>query len=252
MANEKTSGQKRKTTGDFHISNGPIVEAATKAVAVEVDKLPRIYDSPSLFAIARDPHTVFAYWNVNWAVVFGADFPEDRQVHLRILRPDGSEETTTAAEPMAGNIYIHVSPTCGSYRLEIGYHGSGHVWRLVAACDGIVMPSNSIADEVEVDLVTIPFHLSFQRLMELFGLSKDEALAVIVGQEEARIASDGTELLSDEERKILSEMNISCHQLKSAWRSFALNEQIRRSRKRTDRILGLGDSNLARPFGGGS
>src|SRR5215469_2475440 len=104
MANKNTDERKRKSAGDFHISNGPMVDAAAKAFGLEVDKLPRVYDSSLLFAIPRDPHTIFAYWNVNWAVVFGDDVPEDRQVHLRVVQRDGSEEMTTAVEPMAGNI----------------------------------------------------------------------------------------------------------------------------------------------------
>jgi hypothetical protein len=250
MANKNTDGRKRKSAGDFHILNGPMVDTAAKAFGLEVDQLPRIYDSPLLFAIPRDPHTIFAYWNVNWAVVFGGDLPEDRQVHLRVVQRDGSEEISTAVEPMAGSICIQVSPERGPYRLEIGYHVSGHVWRLVAVSDRIAMPSESISEDTDVDLATIPYHLSFQRLRELFGLSKDEALAVIVGQEQARIAGGETDvLLSDEERNILSEMKISRDQLRLALRDFAPKEESRSSRKRTDAILGLGSTSPARPFG---
>jgi hypothetical protein len=252
VANENISKRKIKSTGDFHISNGPMMDAAANAIGLEVQKLPRIYDSPLLFAIARDPRTIFAYWNVNWAVVFGDEFPEDRQVHLRVVRPDGSEETATTTEPMVGFVCIHVSPSCGPYRLEIGYRGSGDVWRPVTVSDEIVMPSDSISDDTDVDIATIPFQLSFQRLAELFGPSKNEGLAVVVGQEEARIADGETKPLSDEERKILSELKISRDQLRSARRSFAASEKARSSRKRTDAILGFGGSSPARPFGGGS
>jgi hypothetical protein len=253
MANENTDKRKRKSAGDFNILNGPMVDAAAEAFGLEVDKLPRIYDSPVLFVIPRDPHTIFAYWNVNWAVVFGDDIPKDRQAHLRVMRRDGSEETTTAVEPMAGNICIQVSPERGPYRLELGYHVSDHVWRWVAVSDEITMPSESISEDTDFDLATIPHHLSFQRLRELFGLSKNEALAVTIGREEAQIAGGETDAaLSDEQRKILSEMNVSRDQLQLSLRDFARNEESRSSRKRTDAILGLSSTSPARPFGGGS
>ncbi len=33
----------------------------------------RPYGPPRLLAIARDPWTIFAYWNVDWASVFKSD-----------------------------------------------------------------------------------------------------------------------------------------------------------------------------------
>ena len=46
--------------------------------------LPRLPGSPRLLAIARDPLTVFAYWDVDWPSTFKNATPVDRQVHLRI------------------------------------------------------------------------------------------------------------------------------------------------------------------------
>ncbi|MGH8100048.1 MAG: DUF4912 domain-containing protein [Chthoniobacterales bacterium] len=220
---------------------------------IDLPKLPRVYESPWLFAIARDPETIFAYWNVDWPEMFSADVPEDRQVHARILRPNGSEETAAAAEPMAANIYITVSPTGGPYRMELGYYGAGNVWKSVAMSDEIEMPSGSISETADVDLATIPFHLSFQRLNDLFRLTNREALATAIGRLQRRIASGHDPApLSDEEEEILSEMNLTLDELRSAWRNFALAEESVASRKRAAAVLGLGGSSAARPFRGGS
>ncbi len=250
------SSLKSKAIGDFRISEGPVVSAAARALGVEeidLPKLPRVYESPRLFAIARDPETIFAYWNVDWPAAFSADVPEDRQVHARILRCDGAEETAVAAEPMAANIYITVSPTRGPYHMELGYYGAGNVWKSVVRSDEIEMPPDSISEAADVDLATIPFHLSFQRLIDLFRLTNRDALATAIGWLQRRLASDRDPApLSEEEEEILGQMNLTLDELRAAWRNFALAEKSGASRKRAEAILGLGGSSAARPFGGGS
>ena len=92
----------------YRISNGPVVRLARNDPKLpgdlaEVVELPRVYGAPLLFAIARDPHTIFAYWIIDWSSIFENTAPVDRQVHLRVYRNDGAEETSEAIEPMAGN-----------------------------------------------------------------------------------------------------------------------------------------------------
>src|SRR3982751_2822465 len=110
---------------DFLISGHTVV---TLAEAERIDfipdavQLPRFYGEPLLFAIARDPHTIFVCWSADWVSVFGNTAPAERKGHLRVYREDGGEETTAAAEPMAGNCYLSVSHPRATYRVEIGYY----------------------------------------------------------------------------------------------------------------------------------
>src|SRR5207244_8773410 len=86
----------------------------------EVVELPRVYGAPLLFAIARDPRTLFAYWNVDWSSIFENTAPVDRQVHLRVYRSDGSEETVAAVEPMVGRCYLTGSEPRHSHGADTG------------------------------------------------------------------------------------------------------------------------------------
>jgi hypothetical protein len=258
MPNKKPtrSSQGSNRNGDFQISNGPVVrpDATPAGEAVSFPKLPRLYGTPVLVAIARDPTTIFAYWNVDWPAVFSADVPEDQQIHLRVLRRDGAEELTAAAEPMVAHIYITVSPTRGPYRIELGYYGSGSAWKPVAVSDEIVMPADAVSKSADVDLATIPFHLSFQRLVELFRLANTAALSTMIAQVQARLAcGQDAGRLTDEEEQILREMNLSLGDLRSVRRGAVLVENVVAARrKRAEAILGLGASSPARPFGGSS
>ena len=102
---EGTNNETNTESMGYRISNGPVVRLARSDSKLpndlpEVVELPRVYGAPLLFAIARDPRTLFAYWNVDWSSVFENTAPVDRQVHLRVYRSDGGEETSTAVEPI--------------------------------------------------------------------------------------------------------------------------------------------------------
>jgi hypothetical protein len=123
----------------------------------------------------RDPHSLFAYWEIDWVTAFGDEPPRDRKVHLRITTAEGAEETSLTVEPMAGSCYVDVAAGGVTYVGEIGYHEPAGEWRSIATSPPVTMPSDSLAADAEVDFATVPFHLSFQRVIDLFGAAKHDS-----------------------------------------------------------------------------
>ena len=115
---------------EFVLSSQPVVpEKFSRDLSALRDyenlgELPRSYGGAFLFAIARDPHTVFVYWDIDWPTIFGETPPADRKVHLRVLWHEGIEEATAAVEPLAGSHLLSVEHARSSYRIEIGYYAS--------------------------------------------------------------------------------------------------------------------------------
>jgi hypothetical protein len=211
--------------------------------------LPRVQGAPILFAIARDPRTIFTYWSIDWPAVFAKTVPVDRQAHLRVYRADGVEEESVAVEPMAGNCSIAVSRPSGSYHVEIGYYQPADVWNSIATSNEVTMPSDNFADDGEVGLATIPFHLSFQRLLDLFGASKGDALAEMISQFQKRALNNEERMqLSDEEREILRAMDLSLSEIAAARRSFIDTAGSETLRKRAETLLSFGPASPARAF----
>ena len=183
--------------------------------------LPRFHGSPRLLAIARDPWTIFAYWNVDWPSIFKNAAPIDRQVHLRTHCADGLEEKEAAIEPMAGMHYVTMSQRHRACRIEIGYYQPADVWHSVAMSNEIVIPPTEMSEAEHVDLATIPFHLRFQQLVDLFGAANDDALATVISRFQTRAVSSGRyEKLSPEERKILRRAGVALSELADARRAF--------------------------------
>jgi hypothetical protein len=208
---------------------------------------PRFYGSPRLFAIARDPWTIFAYWNADWPSIFKNTAPIDRQVHLRIHCAEDLEEKSVAVEPMAGMHYVTISRPHRSCRIEIGYYQPGDFWHSVAMSNEIVMPPAEISVAEDVDLATIPFHLSFQQLVDLFE-ANDDALATIISRFQTRVLSSDEKTLRGRDEKILRELRGSVSEVAAEWRAFDDIDDDKLA-SRTRALLGFGSSSPFRGFG---
>jgi hypothetical protein len=236
----------------FQISRKPVVPLAKEEQLHDLhnaSEMPRFDGPPRLVAVARDPATIFAYWSVDWASAFKNAAPFDRQVHLRIHSGDGLEEEETAVEPMAGMHYVKLSQRHRSCQIEAGYYQPADVWHSVVKSNETMMPLGEISASEDVDLATIPFHLSFQQLIDLYGANQD-GLAAAISRFQTRAASSGRyETLRSEERKILQKTGQTPAELTDSRRIF---NQIDREKlkKRAKALFGSGATSPSRGFRG--
>ena len=243
--------RKSKLRGCFRLSKGSVVQGhgETRERAGEFEDtttLPRTDTAPMLFIIARDPGTLFAYWNINWLSIFAKTEPVDRQVHLRVYRADGVQEKSVAVEPMGANCYVTVSQLGGSYHVEIGYYQPADVWQSVAKSGEVILPPADFAAGQDVDLATIPLHLSFQYLLDLFGTAGGSDLAKIISQFQTRAASaGGNERANVREKEILHAMDLSLSDIAPVNRVSA-NDALR---QRVETFPGYGSGSPWRGFG---
>ncbi|MDP9099351.1 MAG: DUF4912 domain-containing protein [Verrucomicrobiota bacterium] len=246
----------------FVLSSRPLVPAESQRPGPprernydDLGELPRSYGRPVLFGIARDPHTLFAYWEIDWPVVFGSNPPADRKVHLLVFSEDGSEETRVAVEPMAGSHCVAVTQARSSYRLELGYSEPAGVWNSVASSELIETPPDEVSESASIVVATVPFHLSFQRMVDAFRASKYDghALVEIVGRLQERADASAESALSDDDRELLRAIDWSLSETHAIQRS-----HLRQSadpfatRQRIESILGFGASSPGNGFGGSS
>ena len=182
--------------------------------------LPPVHGQPFLFAIARDERTIFASWNIDWRSVFEKAMPVDRQVHLRVIGGDGVMETRVSVEPMSAMHYLTISGLHNSYRVEIGYFQPFETWHSVATSDEVEMPPHASVELADVDLATIPFHLSFQQLANVFGAPDDTSLARVVSKFQKRVLSSDPNEATWFDTEILRNLNLSLPEIAAAERDF--------------------------------
>src|SRR5437773_1774683 len=209
---KRNAGRSQAPRG-FKICKDPMVHLAEDGPLPEAgDRMgpARVHGQPFLFAIARDARAIFASWNIDWRSVFERAMPADRQVHIRVIGEDGVIETIVAVEPMRAMHYLTISGLHHSYHVEIGYFQPFDTWHSVATSDEVEMPPQGSVELADVDLATIPFHLSFQQLANLFGAPNDTSVAKIVSEFQKRVLnSDKPNEAIRSDTQILRNLNLS-------------------------------------------
>ena len=199
------------------------MDLAGDGLLSDVDRIGRMpaNGEPFLFAIARDTSTIFASWNINWRSVFEKTMPADRQVHLRVIGGNGIMETSVAVEPMSAMHWVTTSGFHNTYRVEIGYFQPYDTWHSVATSGAVEMPSQGTVEVTDVDLATIPFHISFQQLANMFGTAKNTSTARVVSEFQTRVLSrNEPNETTRSDTQILSSLNLSAAEIAAAKRDF--------------------------------
>ena len=193
---------------------------------------PGVCGQPFLFAIARDARTIFASWNINWRSVFEKAMPADRQVHLRVIGGEDVTEARVAVEPMSAMHYVTISGLHNSYRVEIGYFQPFDTWHSVATSAEVEMPPQGSVELADVDLATIPFHLSFQQLANLFGAAKDTSVAKLVSEFQKQLLTrDKPNGATSSDTQILRSLNLSLPEIAAAERDLKKIDTEKLSRR---------------------
>ena len=245
--------------GVFVVSNRPLIPPQLPEKAADgsddyenLGELPRTYGRPGLFGIARDSHSLFLHWEIDWKKAFGDKPPLDHKTYLRVISADAGEETTLAVEPFAGNQYVAVSHARSIYQVELGYYDRVGGWISVATSEPIATPPDKVSEVGEIDVVTMPFHLSFQRMIDAFRGSKYDGVALLEVLAHLQKRADALdETLSETDRELLRAIDCTLSEnntrersrLRESQESFATREQI-------EAILGFGSSSPGKDWQG--
>jgi hypothetical protein len=237
-----------KRTG-FRIDNGPVGDLND---AVSSDANGPVATMPHLlFAVARDPRTIFTYWNVDWPAAFAGTPPPDRRIYVRALRDNGTEESESVVEPLLGSFYIPVAHPGATYRVELGYYSADGRWQSVVLSDIVAVPPDEPSENTAVDVATVPFHLTFQRIIDLFSLSKTDPLTVALSQLQQRaIETTNGEAASESspEGEVLRALEMSVEDLRTTREPFQSRPNDKALRKRIEAILGVGATSPGQAF----
>ena len=152
-------------------------------------ELPEAYGTKKLFLTARDPHWLYAHW----------DLTRDQQLKLNAQSSDGHLVVRIYSHKLEGHptYEIHVHPESrhwfthveragDSYVAELGYYSALGKWTRVSVSSGTMTPPDAVSSETDTDFATIPFEFPFAKLLEIIKAALCENLPLAQALEELR------------------------------------------------------------------
>ncbi len=238
-----------------------------------VVELPEAYGTKKLFLTARDPHWLYAHW----------DLTREQQAKLNVKSADGHLVLRIYADRLEGHPlyeihvhpesrhwFVHVERAGNSYAAELGYYTSLGRWTRVAVSSATVTPPDAAAAETDTEFATIPFEFPFAKLMQIIEDAVRDHLPLAQAIEELRrhghpdlprltsayattSATSPARTWTPQQEQALAKI-ISIDEVRRVWMgSLEITELIRRRLAHDVSSLGVssfGISSLSSPFGG--
>ena len=154
-------------------------------------ELPESYGTKKLFLTARDPHWLYAHWDLTRPQQLELNSAStDGHLVLRIFagKIEGHPAYEIHVHPESRHWFAHVERAGISYAAELGYYSALGKWTRVALSGGTVTPPDAVSREDEAEFATIPFEFPFTRLMQIIEEAVHENISLAQAIEELRRA----------------------------------------------------------------
>jgi hypothetical protein len=144
-------------------------------------ELPDAYGTGRLFLAARDPHWLYAYWDLNWQQM--ADYrgqASDGRLLLRVFEKNHGDpvETLTLGHD-SRNWYVPVNKAATTFSAELGFWRHDGHFHVVSRSREATTPPDAVSADTTARFVTIPIDISFRELFQIIRghMRSGEALA---------------------------------------------------------------------------
>jgi uncharacterized protein len=232
---------------------------------IENGELPESYGTKKLFLTARDPHWLYAHWDLAREDLLKAS-ARSAEGHLVLRIFAGGFEERLVSEvhlhPESRHWFVHVGRGGTKYTAELGCYRPGGKWARAAVSDPTFTPPDDVAEETAVEFATIPLELPFEKLLSLVKETLRENFPLARAMEELRRAghpelpSAVTATLrhwTPQQEQALARI-VGMDDLRRVWMgSLEITELVRRRLAREISSAGasaFGVSSLSSPFGG--
>jgi hypothetical protein len=230
-------------------------------------ELPESYGTKKLFLTARDPHWLYAHW----------DLTRDQQLKINAKSTDGHLVLRIFAGKIEGHAlyeihvhpesrhwFAHVEQSGHSFAAELGYYSALGKWTRIAVSSATVTPPDSVAEETHAEYATIPFEFPFAKLMQIIEDAVRDNIPLAQAIEELRrhghpdlprfaSATPGpARVWTPQQEQALAKI-ISIDETRRVWMgSLEITELIRRrlAHNITSPAVPFGISSVTSPFGG--
>ena len=167
---------------------GPETPAAH--FAAEAAHLPEAYGTGRLYVTPRDPHWLYAHWDITPQQQFRHNARSvDRHLILRIHEGEICDRPVAEihVHPESRHWFAHVERTETVYVTELGYYQTGRRWKSLATSSPTKTPADHVSADATVEFATIPLELPFETMLDLLKEGAQEKLPLARAIEQLRV-----------------------------------------------------------------
>jgi len=150
---------------------GPTPPPEHSGLSLESGELPEAYGTERLLLTARDPHWLYAHWDLTQDQLRRYNsLSADRHLVLRVYIDgvNGSPLAEVHVHPESRNWFVHVGRGGTRFVAELGYFAkSGRQWVKIAVSLPTLTPADSLSSDTSARFATIPLDVPFEQLLAL-------------------------------------------------------------------------------------
>ena len=167
---------------------GPTPPREHVGAAGEAGELPEAYGTRKLLLAARDPHWLYAHWDLTREQLrefnrASADGHLVLRVYLETVA--GTPFSEVHVHPESKNWFIHVGRGGTKFVVELGYHArTDGRWTRISVSTPTLTPPDALSSDTTVHFATIPLEVPFEQLLGVVksALSENVPLAEAILQ----------------------------------------------------------------------
>jgi hypothetical protein len=153
------------------------------------ESLPEAYGTKRLFITARDPHWIYATWDLTNEQLkeYNAQAAEGH-LQLRVFKNELSGEPLSQihVHPESRNWFVPVSEAGTKYLAELGYVDTRGKWVSISKSSATFTPPDSLAEDTSVRFATLPPDVPFEQLLALVKAAVIENVPLIEALQQLR------------------------------------------------------------------
>ena len=207
-------------------------------------ELPEAYGTKRLFLTARDPHWLYASWDLTREQQARCN-KQSAAGHLMVrifhAPPAGGLVLEVHVHPESRHWFVHVERAGTKYTAELGFYSKKRQWKSIAFSGATLTPPETISDDASVEFATIPVDVPFEELLLLVQTVVQENRPLARAVEDLRreghpdlplAASEPDHRWTLEQERALAEV-VSLDQVRRVWiGSLEITELVRRQLER--------------------
>jgi hypothetical protein len=199
-------------------------------------ELPEAYGTKQLLLTARDPHWLYARWDLTQEQQRKYNsLSNDRHLIIRVFAGDDKAKAFSEVHvhPESTHWFVHVGRAGTTFTAELGYYQPNGKWIGISTSGSTLTPPDTMSEETTAQFATIPIEVPFAQLLDFARavVRENVPLAEVIQQLRSsgiQVSESSPGKWTPEQERALASI-ISMDRVRRVWMgSLEITELIRR------------------------